>query len=236
MRTHVRLFMRRFTPFFLGFLVAVIDIGLPLNAHASSILATLHSTFGIGRGPPPVDFPPQQILSLAYGSGVTIPGDGEILLFEPSSPCLGCGAPVAAGFTGTTDYTSGNTMDFADFISHLTNGENEVLGVKDVLFQSDPTDPFISGGELARESFWFGVPNDLQGDTIEFIRRVIFSNTLTIRDVGIPPSPVLESNVDVSWEIWGTAQVPEPGSFTLLSTGIGLTGIAIIRRVRRKFT
>jgi hypothetical protein len=229
--------MKSIAPLLFASFLAAIDIALPFTARASSILATIHATLGFGRGPPPVEVPPQQILSLAYGSEIPNgPGGLPFLLEAPSSPCLGCDAPVPTGFTGTTDYTAGNTTDFADFATNLTNGVNEVLGVKEIIFESDPRDFFISGGELAHESFWLGLPSDLQGDNIDFVRRIVSSNTLTIRNVGIPPTPVLESDVDVRWEIFGTAQVPEPGSFTLLSTGICLTGIAIVRRVRLKFT
>src|SRR2546428_420510 len=49
------------------------------------------------------------------------------------------------------------------------------------------------------ESDQFGLPSDLQGDTIDFIRREIFTNTLTPQ-----PGNRFESDVDVSWEIWGT--------------------------------
>ena len=137
--------------------------------------------------------------------------------FPPSSPCLGCG-PAPSGFTGTTDYTPANTAEFNDLTSRLTNGIDEVLQLSDLFYPS-----LFGGALLTLESSRF----DLQGDTIDFIRRVIFSNTLTIENVlGVQETL---TNVDVSWEIWGASQVPEPGTLILLS--IGLVSLGMMRRL-----
>jgi len=127
---------------------------------------------------------------------------------------------MPTGFTGTTEYTAANSAGFTAVASHLTNGVDEDLELATAYYNSAGS--LVEGhGGISLESFWFGLPSDLQGDTIDFIRRIVSTNSTAI---GIE----LGTDVEYRFEIWGTSRVPEPGTLILIS--VGLAAFAILRR------
>jgi hypothetical protein len=210
----------------IGSFVALLAMALLSNARASSILATINDEEKSGF---PNGDHQQQTVNLIY----------NYPLPPAHAPCIGC-ALTPTGFTGTTDYTAANTADFNDFTSHLTNGVDELLNVGEQYYTSSG-EPRTGGYAGSYESSWFGLPSDLQGDTIDFIRREIFTNTVTPTNI-MPgqPGPELEADVVVRWEIWGTGPVVspvlEPASLTLLCVGIVVTGIGAVRRRTRQIS
>jgi hypothetical protein len=197
---------------------ALVTVALPLDLRASVLLATINDS-EVGGFRDTDNNHQLQRVSIKYFYHSPFP---EI--------CVGCEL-VPTGFTGTTDYTQANAPDFSSFVSHLTNGVDETI---DAFNTYHPAGPGGASGKT--ESQWFGLPSDLQGNTIDFIRRVIFTNTLTPEP---GDSQFFLYNVDVSWEVWGTgpavSPIPEPNTLTLLSVGIGLTWFATVMLRRRPF-
>jgi hypothetical protein len=122
--------------------------------------------------------------------------------------------------SGSYDFNSGNSPEFADLVQILTNGiDDEIVLLTHIEF-------YGGGGEGMLESEWgFGNP-DLAGNQIDFIRLVV--HDLSIQPYSNPPyGEGLQWNSHITWEFWGTP-LPEPASAFLL-----LCGSALFRRSPR---
>ena len=113
-----------------------------------------------------------------------------------ASSSIGLGHRLPSGQTPTYDLDATNTPEFADFVSYMTNGIDEIIYIAATTNTADGTILSGSGGGNW-ESYLFNGTPDLQGKNIEFIRFIIEKN----HPFSLPNGTGLEYAYTV--EIWG---------------------------------
>lgn len=135
--------------------------------------------------------------------------------------------PIGAGQSFWVDGDSGNyqidsTTEplFSELANVLSNGIDDTIFL---LSGMQGCNGGLGGGVGISESFYFGMPTDLAGFEIEFVRIAVSNVHIETLD---PELSWQAWTAEVNYEFWGTP-VPEPAAFTLVLIA------AILARPRR---
>jgi hypothetical protein len=157
--------------------------------------------------------------------------EGDIVGEVCESPHVGCEA-VSLGqiFPGAIfDYDASNSMYFADVVTGLTNGTDELLYSVIRFFNS--SDALLHAGAVGNfESYALKRSPDLAGAQIDFIRVKV--NSFTLSERSCCGGGGLEFTADIEWEIYGSerAQTPQELIETLAEEVQHLVDLEIINR------
>jgi hypothetical protein len=181
---------------------------LPVAGLAQELLAELPHVDFLGRlnlPPPPEPLPVSMTFCLGYGVPTfqvgTPPSNSNL------NPVIGCGQPIFPSRSLPTyfDFHAGNSPQFADLASTLTNSTHEALWVCALSLDSSNNVTLPSGCTGGD-----GAEPVLNGSVVDFIRLVV--NRVF---VGLLTPHARAANFDVVWQVWnGPAQFSGSGQRT----------------------
>jgi hypothetical protein len=170
--------------------VFVVVLLFPATSSAAELLAQYSATTGGGSG-----------FGGTYDKARIFPRYEDFRMGKSVAPYW------RAGDSGSFDFTASNSENFAQFVSELTDGQDDLLGQEFEL--GDPPGP--GGWELMRESKLLNRTPDLFGYEVTAVR-------LLVHDVRMRNDPNwFRFEADITWEYWG--RVPEPSSCILVCWG-----------------
>jgi hypothetical protein len=191
---------------FFGLLLVLL---LPVAGHAQELLAELPHVDSLAKPNFPGCCPEPLPVSLTFclGSGVPTFQVGTPPYNSDLNPVIGCGQPIFPSHSSPTyfDFHAGNSPQFADLASTLTNRTHEALWVCALSLDSSNNVTLPSGctgGDGAEPA--------LNGSVVDFIRLVV--NRVS---VGLLTPHIRIANFDVVWQFWnGPAQFSGSGQRT----------------------
>lgn len=146
-------------------------------------------------------FPVSMTFGLVYGFGTFTWGTPMPITADV---IVGCNVAFTPGQTGFVDFNASNSPDFADFVSHITNGVDEMFWTFAISLQSNGTltTPGVGGG--GPESGRLAAQPDLYGCTVDFVRLIV--NRVSLSVIYYDANTTYnEAEWNVVWQIWGTS-------------------------------
>ena len=174
---------------------ALLAASTPSNAEP--ILLGSFDAIAMGAGAPETEFRIQIVLR----------ND----LFPDYDPIdIGHGIFWEDGDSGVIEF-SNSDENFEEMAARVTDGVDQFLST--IVFAT-----LGGAGDGAVESQLFGLPVDLIGNELEFIRLLVHSVTIEFYDSPYSELEGIQWNVDMTWEFWGEP-IPEPQTIAIMVLG-----------------